>query len=292
MLIKDVCLKAKVTKKAVEYYIEQGLISPRILENGYRDFSDKDCIKLEKISMFRKLGISVEEIKKVIYDDNTEELHKIAVERELNLRLENAKKNLIDKISIGKNTDEILKELQDIEKNKTITERLLDAFPGYYGRFIALHFSMFLNEPISTAEQQEAYNQIVKFLDEVPSLEMPKEIKDFLIENTKHIGIQKIEQIDENTKKSIENIDQFLNDNKETLEFYIKYRQSEEYKNSPAYMLKKILIEFNSTSGYYDVFIPAMKKLSPSYAEYCRQLEIANQKLIEKYPNVQKLYSQ
>ena len=40
MLIKDVCLKAKVTKKAVEYYIEQGLISPRILENGYYGIYD------------------------------------------------------------------------------------------------------------------------------------------------------------------------------------------------------------------------------------------------------------
>ena len=292
MLIKDVCLKAKVTKKAVEYYIEQRLISPKILENGYRDFSDEDCTKLEKISMLRKLGLSVEEIKKVIYDDNTEELHKIAIGRELNLRVENAKKNLIDKIIIVKNIDEILKELQDIEKNKTIIERLLDAFPGYYGRFIVLHFFNFFNEPIYTSEQQEAYDEIVKFLDGVSNLEMPKDIKDFMIENTKQISIQKIGQIDENTKKSIENIDEFFKDNKEALEFYIKYRQSEEYKNSPAYMLQKILIEFNKTNGYYDVFIPAMKKLIPSYAEYCRQLEIANQKLIKEYPQVQKFYSE
>lgn len=175
--------------------------------------------------MFRKLGLSVEEIKRVI--DSNEELSKIAVKRELNLKAELAKKNLIDKISKGEHTDEILKELKNIEKNKTITEKLLEAFPGYYGRFIALHFSTFLNEPISTVEQQEAYEQIVKFLDEAPSLDIPEELNDFLIENTKHISVQNISEIDNNTKKSIEDMDNFLKENKELLEFYIKYKQLE-----------------------------------------------------------------
>ena len=225
MFIKDVCLETQATKKAVEYYIEQGLIAPKILENGYRDFSCDDCEKLKKISMFRKLGLSVEEIKRVI--DSNEELSKIAVKRELNLKAELAKKNLIDKISKGEHTDEILKELKNIEKNKTITEKLLEAFPGYYGRFIALHFSTFLNEPISTVEQQEAYEQRVKFLDEAPSLDIPEELNDFLIENTKHISVQNISEIDNNTKKSIEDMDNFLKENKELLEFYIKYKQLE-----------------------------------------------------------------
>lgn len=284
MFIKDVCLETQATKKAIEYYIEQGLITPIVLENGYRDFSASDCEKLKKISMFRKLGLSVEEIKKAI--DSNEELSKIAVERELNLKVESAKKNLIDKISTGANTGEILKELKNIEKNKTITEKLLEAFPGYYGRFIALHFSAFLNEPISTVEQQEAYDQIVKFLDEAPNLDMPEELKDFFIENTKQISVQNILEIDNNTKKSIEEIEAFLKENKEILEFYIKYKQSDEYKSSPVYMIQKILTEFNSTSGYYDVFIPAMKELSASYAEYCKQLEIANEKLIKAYPEI------
>ncbi|MGM9531722.1 MerR family transcriptional regulator, partial [Intestinibacter sp.] len=192
MFMKDVCLETQATKKAIEYYIEQGLITPTVLKNGYRDFSCEDCEKLKKISMFRKLGLSVEEIKMAI--NSNEELSKIAVKRELNLRAENDKKNLIDKISTGANTEEVLKELKDIEKNKTITQKLLEAFPGYYGRFIALHFSMFLNEPISTIEQQEAYDQIVKFLDEAPSLDMPDGLKDFLIENTKHISVDGIEK--------------------------------------------------------------------------------------------------
>jgi len=76
------------------------------------------------------------------------------------------------------------------------------------------------------------------------------------------------------------------------LEFYIQYKKSDEYKSSPAYMIQKKLTEFNSTSGYYNVFIPAMKKLSTSYAEYYKKLEIANEKLIKAYPEVENLNSQ
>jgi hypothetical protein len=42
MLINDVCKATNLTKKAMEYYIQKRLVDPAILENGYRDFSDKD----------------------------------------------------------------------------------------------------------------------------------------------------------------------------------------------------------------------------------------------------------
>ena len=46
MLINEVCRECNLTKKAVEYYTEQGLIRPDIAENGYRRFSDADVLKL------------------------------------------------------------------------------------------------------------------------------------------------------------------------------------------------------------------------------------------------------
>lgn len=36
MLINEVCKKCSLTQKAIEYYIEQGLVIPVIQENGYR----------------------------------------------------------------------------------------------------------------------------------------------------------------------------------------------------------------------------------------------------------------
>ena len=66
MLVNEVCKECNLTKKAVEYYIEQGLIAPSVRENGYRDFSDADVAQLKKISVLRGLGLSVAEIEGVL----------------------------------------------------------------------------------------------------------------------------------------------------------------------------------------------------------------------------------
>ena len=59
MLINEVCKRCGLTKKAIEYYEEQGLTRPQIMENGYRAFSEDDVIRLNKITVLRGLGISV-----------------------------------------------------------------------------------------------------------------------------------------------------------------------------------------------------------------------------------------
>jgi hypothetical protein len=70
------------------------------------------------------------------------------------------------------------------------------------------------------------------------------------------------------------------------LEQYLEYKQSEEYKQSPVYKMQRMLKEYNRTSGYNDVFIPAMKRLSSSYAKYYEQMESANEKLLLQYPEI------
>lgn len=286
MLINEASKIANLTKKAIEYYTEQKLVLPAILDNGYRDFSENDVERLKKISVFRKLGLSTEEIKAVLADETNNTLQKISVQKELNVQREQAKKSIFDKLSCGQSYAEINAGLKAIEQSETVTEKLLEAFPGYYGRFICLHFARFLNEPITTTEQQSAYAEIIAFLDNVPSLNFPEELQSFLIENTKHISTENICDIIENTKESIENPDRFLSENKEVLEQCLAYKQSEEFKNSPVYKIQAMLKEFNSASGYYDIFIPAMKKLSASYAKYYEQMEITNEKLLLQYPDI------
>lgn len=87
-------------------------------------------------------------------------------------------------------------------------------------------------------------------------------------------------------KMSVENPKDYIMNNKERLDEYIKYKQSSEYLNYPVYKIQQILKSFNYTSGYYEVFIPAIKELSPSYAEYYMQLEASNEKLLAEYPEI------
>lgn len=288
MLIHEVSRTTGVTKKAIEYYCEQGLICPAILENGYRDFGQNEVERLGQISVLRKLGISGEEIKTVLSDESGDALQRLSVQKELSLQREQAKKTLLEQLSSGKSYAEISAELQTIETSKTITEKLLEAFPGYYGRFICLHFARFLNEPIKTEKQQAAYEKILAFLDNLPPLDLPEDLLEYLSESTRQIGTQQINTMIQSTQKSIENPDEFLSENKEFLEQYLAYKQSEEYQNSPAYKMMALLKTFNSTSGYYDVFLPALKELSSSYAQYYRQLEIANETILSRYPEIEK----
>lgn len=288
MLIKEVCTQCGLTRKAVEYYEEQGLINPVTLENGYRDFSADNIECLKKTAILRRLNLSIEEIKEVLNNPSSDVLQRLSHQKDLELEREKVKQNLLEQLSVSGNFNKIRTELNLIEQNKTITEKLLDTFPGYYGRFISLHFSSFLNKPITTVSQQRAFDEIVEFLDNVPSLVFPEDLYKYLDENTKHIGAQAIRDMSTNLKKSFDNPEQFMTDNKETLERYIAYKNSDEYKDSPACKLVTLMREFGSTSGYYDIFIPAMRTLSSSYNEYQKQLEIANEQMVKQYPEIQK----
>ena len=66
--MSEVCKSYRLTKKAVEYYIAQGLISPAVQENGYRDFSGDDAERLKKIAVLRGLGLAVADIREVLRD--------------------------------------------------------------------------------------------------------------------------------------------------------------------------------------------------------------------------------
>lgn len=289
MLINEVCKITKLTKKAIEYYTFQGLVSPVLLNNGYRDYSKKDVQTLNKIKVLRKLDISTDDIRKILSDSSGSVLQEISVKKELKRQNDKRKCVILQNIIDGASYEHAEKELSSLEQYENILERLSDAFPGYYGRFITLHFGRFLNEPIKTYEQKNAYDEIISFLDNLPDFDIPSDLNKYLTANTEHIGVEQISDILDNMEKAYENPDKFLSDNKEILEQYIKLRQSEEYKNSPAYKLSELIGKFNSSTGYNDVFIPAMKRLSHSYAQYYSKLEKANEKLKEHFPQINKI---
>ncbi|MDO3408146.1 hypothetical protein QWJ34_00045 [Saccharibacillus sp. CPCC 101409] len=71
---------------------------------------------------------------------------------------------------------------------------------------------------------------------------------------------------------------------RETIEAYLIFRQTAEYRSSPAYLLQREMTEFQQTSGYTDIFLPQLKALSPAYRDYCERLERANAEFLALYP--------
>lgn len=66
MNTKKVCLQLKVTPKMLRIYEQQGLISPKRLENSYREYSREDLFQIEIIVRLRELGFSIKEIKGIL----------------------------------------------------------------------------------------------------------------------------------------------------------------------------------------------------------------------------------
>lgn len=281
MLINEVCKICKLTKKAIEYYEEQRLVQPQLLENGYRDFSQSDIERLHRVAILRKLGLSVSDIQTVLNDNTQSVLCSVLTKKSLEIEALKAKQELAQKLAQNQDWEYARLQLESLEKKQSILERLIDLFPGYYGKYVSLHFSLYLHEPIVTKEQQEAFETIIAFLDSA-DFDIPTDLQKYLDEVTKNFDESFVVNISENMDKAFHAPEKYIADNREALEQYLAFKQSDEYKRSPAYRLQEFLKKFNSTSGYYDTFIPAMKQLSKSYREYHMAMENANKVFIEE----------
>ena len=290
MFIHEISKRAHLTRKAIEYYIQQGLIAPAVMENGYRKFTASDLQTLNRISALRKLDISVEDIQKVLNDSTNETLQRVLLKKELSYQRDLKKKEILGKLLSGNQLVDLKEEILALEQSKTILERLLESFPGYYGRFITMHFARFLDEPIRTPEQIEAYRTVVSFLDNLDELEIPEELTELLEEHTSNTGIEDIESMQLSTEAAYDHPETFLEENRDMLQSYIDYKKSDEYQQSSVGKLMQLMRDFQRSSGYNDVFLPAMKVLSPKYSAYYEKIEYANQKLLETFPDVIEMY--
>ena len=124
MKIKQVEELVGITSKNIQFYENQGLLTPERAENGYREYHEQNIEALKKIKLLRKLGISVEEIRAVLNHsrslEDCLEKHLAVLEKErenrLNMqRLSDAILQQRDSIDTL-NTNEWLDEMEKLEK--------------------------------------------------------------------------------------------------------------------------------------------------------------------------------
>ena len=63
MNIKEVEKKLNISRANIRFYEKEGLLEPKRNENEYRNYSEEDLKRLEKILLFRKCNISIENIR-------------------------------------------------------------------------------------------------------------------------------------------------------------------------------------------------------------------------------------
>lgn len=92
MKINEVEQLVGITKKNIRFYEAEGLLAPqRNSENGYRNYGDEDVEILRRIKLLRKLGVPIEEIRRIqsgrLTVADAMRRHQVAIDRDTeNLR--------------------------------------------------------------------------------------------------------------------------------------------------------------------------------------------------------------
>ena len=280
MMIHDVMEKTGLTRKAIEYYIAQGLIAPQTQENGYRAFSAEDVSRIRAIAVYRRLGVSVAEIREILDRDQAKALGSILIRRRIDAQRQMKKDALLNRLATGTQIEEIQAELNALEAGTNIADRLFNAFPGYLGQYISLHFAHFLMTPVEQIQQAEAYETIVRWLDALPPLELSEELQALLDEMSAALPVGQMEDVHAAVLRMSEDPGAYLKEHEESIRTYLAMKETKEYRESPAARLMEAMKDFQQQNGYTDVFIPAMERLSPAYAAYRERMEAANEALI------------
>ena len=271
MTMHEVCARLRLTKKAVRYYVGEGLIAPRRLENGYADFSEADCETLERIALLRRLDLPLCEIRVLLAGGSAEAaLNRLGKQ----IAREQAALRLLSGFSETRDYASLKRALTAEEQKRTIAERLESAFPGGFGRVVALMFAPYLTQPAETADQQSALGEIIAFLDNVPA--MDPALIDEMQRTFAPIDAETAEKMRRAKESAAADPQNWLEENEELVRQYAVFKQSAAYRASPAGKIEDYLRAFCQESGYNDVFIPALRRLSPAYDAYQRRLIAAN----------------
>lgn len=267
MRIQEAARAAGLTKKAVLYYEEAGLLHPRVDANGYRAYTPEDVERLSRIGVLRRCGLSAAEIQSVLDGGN---LEACARQKRDALREAGERLNVLDALAQSGDWAQAQRQLNALAGRQSILERMEGCFPGFYGRYLRAHFGPFLHGRIETQIQREALEAVISFWDE---LEMPPELQDACEAME---GPEDADALSRGLRDAVEDMDAFRATHQEALALYAQYRQSDAFHQSPAYRLREALEAFFRQSGYNDVFLPAMERLSPDYAAYRQKLRDAD----------------
>ena len=278
MQINEVVQVVDLTKRAIKYYEEQGLLLVNKDENGYRNYTKEDIKILKEISVYRKLGISIKDIK-ILLENKDKQL------------LENIYKEKINKLEDYKSEAESLKrfidnnDVEEIYENldyETLGKAIQDMIPGFYGYYFMNHFMPYLQLKIETKEQKDAYERIIEFWDNAEiKIPLLMKINSFIIYKLlpKQDMSKMVEQMDAKTKEYINISDEKYHKLKEQTAKGVKIKNSFFFKYHPAFILQRKFMQRLQDSGYNDIFIPNMILLSPKYKEYHEALSKINKRI-------------
>lgn len=278
MLRSEIQKITGLTRKAIEYYENKGLINPQKSENGYRDYSTKDLEILKKVSVFRKLGMSISDIEQCI-NSGGDTLSSVLRKKQYQLELDKKRKVILEMIVKGESNELINEKVSSLDAEETIYEKLENAFPGYFGQMIFAAYQPFLNEPLEN-DGKNSFYKYIDYLDRIPSFELTEEEKKYIEKISSPYDMKTLKDLNQAKIDAVENPEKWIKDNEDVISQYESYKNSEEYQNSMMKQIQDKLQSFMKENQYYDIAIPLIRKFSKSYDDYYKKLLKANEHYI------------
>ena len=278
MRLNEVIKQVDLSKRAIKFYEEKGLLKTKRDSNGYRNYTDKDISLLKEISSYRKMGIGLSDIKEILNDKSV--LKQILIEKKKEITISQNELEALEKFIENNN----IEELYDSVDYKTLADAIQNSIPGFYGYYFLNHFLPYLQIRIQTKEQQEAYNRLIEFWDNtnirIPFLMKLNSWILFKLNSKKSLIVQ-IEQIDSQIKEILNPTEEEYEKLKKKVNDGYKLKNSIFYKYSLIGISQRKFMKELQNKGYNDIFIPSMIALSPKYKEYHNALMAINKRICD-----------
>lgn len=278
MRLNEVIKQVDLSKRAIKFYEEKGLLKTKRDSNGYRNYTDKDISLLKEISSYRKMGIGLSDIKEILNDKSV--LKQILIEKKKEITISQNELEALEKFIENNN----IEELYDSVDYKTLADAIQNSIPGFYGYYFLNHFLPYLQIRIQTKEQQEAYNRLIEFWDNtnirIPFLMKLNSWILFKLNSKKSLIVQ-IEQIDSQIKEMLNPTEEEYEKLKKKVNDGYKLKNSIFYKYSLIGISQRKFMNELQNKGYNDIFIPSMIALSPKYKEYHNALMAINKRICD-----------
>ena len=278
MRLNEVIKQVDLSKRAIKFYEEKGLLKTKRDSNGYRNYTDKDISLLKEISSYRKMGIGLSDIKEILNDKSV--LKQILIEKKKEITISQNELEALEKFIENNN----IEELYDSVDYKTLADAIQNSIPGFYGYYFLNHFLPYLQIRIQTKEQQEAYNRLIEFWDNtnirIPFLMKLNSWILFTLNFKKSLIVQ-IGQIDSQIKEMLNPTEEEYEKLKKKVNEGFKLKNSIFYKYSLIGISQRKFMKELQNKGYNDIFIPSMIALSPKYKEYHNALMAINKRICD-----------
>lgn len=274
MMIKEVQELTGLGRKAIEYYQQKGLIDPAVLENGYRDYSREEADTLRHIALLRALDVPLEEIRALLSGGKSPDA--LLRERQSDTDRQQRKTRLMEEYAKTGPTEDLKSKLDALNREESLAKRFFLLLPGYFGQMLLYNFAPFLEDPAASEAQEKAFEEAVSFLDSMPPLLLPPDLAEAAESAAEDLSLDVMLEMQQGKRAALRDPQGWYKEHERFIKTYGQMKQTEEYLSAPAVRAGERLKAYLMETGYYERFIPLIRRLSPAYDEYYREILRAN----------------